>query len=227
MRLGLLADAHGNAEGLAACLTLLHFLGVDKIVFLGDAVGYFPYGAATCALLLKAGALCLMGNHEAMLWGILLEPAENKNIYRLQQSARHLPASYVNNVIAQGASCRLEVDGKRILCVHGTPDRALDGRQSPEDVEYHQGYDAIFLAHTHRPWTHTVNGQVWINPGSCGYPRDHGTLLSCAVFDTQRGAVQLLRVPFVFRKKMLRKAHGDVVACTERTCDELLGSIWK
>ncbi len=73
MRIALLADIHANLEALDACLAHAAAQRVERLVFLGDLVGY---GADPVAVLdrirplLDAGALALRGNHdEAALFG--------------------------------------------------------------------------------------------------------------------------------------------------------------
>ena len=227
MRIGLVADAHGNAEGLARCLALLQAQGAERIISLGDAIGYFPHGAAVCALLRKAGALCLMGNHEAMALGLLPVPPEHADVYRLEQSLRHVPRHWLDAVRRQGPRCLVEFDGMRLLCVHGAPHAPLTGRQTPEDIYREEGCDAVAVGHTHRPWIAHAEGQLWVNPGSCGYPRDHGTLLSCAVLDTRTRAARVWRLPFQFRPGLLNRAHAAVQACTERVCATPHGVLWE
>ena len=40
MRIAILTDIHGNREALSACLAHARLLGVDRLIFLGDYVGY-------------------------------------------------------------------------------------------------------------------------------------------------------------------------------------------
>ena len=73
MIVGLVSDAHGNADALEKCLDVIEREGARKTYFLGDAVGYFPEENAVLDLLRSRGAICLRGNHEAMLLGKLLQ----------------------------------------------------------------------------------------------------------------------------------------------------------
>lgn len=62
-----LSDAHGNRYGLEAVLD--HGAGCDKILCLGDIVGYGAHPNECCELLRERGAICLSGNHDAAVLG--------------------------------------------------------------------------------------------------------------------------------------------------------------
>lgn len=72
MRLGIISDIHANALALEACLARLERLAVDRLVILGDVVGYGPDPepvAQKVMELVGQGAICLMGNHDAAATG--------------------------------------------------------------------------------------------------------------------------------------------------------------
>lgn len=67
MRLAILTDIHANREALTAVLADLAQRQVDRIVILGDVVGYGPdpvWCTDKVMALVQAGALCVMGNHD-------------------------------------------------------------------------------------------------------------------------------------------------------------------
>lgn len=73
MRIALLADIHANLEALEACLAHAAAQGAERLVFLGDLVGYGADPEAVVRrvrALADQGALVLRGNHdEAALTG--------------------------------------------------------------------------------------------------------------------------------------------------------------
>ena len=67
-RIGLFADLHSNLEAFDACMEQAEELGVTRMVFLGDLVGY---NADPCALVDRIGemvannrAIAVLGNHD-------------------------------------------------------------------------------------------------------------------------------------------------------------------
>lgn len=63
MRVLLLSDVHGNKHGLQAALEAAG--RVDRIVCLGDVVGYGAFPNECCEILRDVNATCLSGNHDA------------------------------------------------------------------------------------------------------------------------------------------------------------------
>ncbi len=67
MRIALISDVHANLPALEACLAAAAKAGVERLVFLGDLVGYGPDPEAVVArvrVLVEAGAIAIMGNHD-------------------------------------------------------------------------------------------------------------------------------------------------------------------
>lgn len=78
MRLGILADIHANREALDACLSRLDQEDVDRLVILGDVVGYGAdpaYCVDRVMGLAQAGATVVRGNHDQAV----LDTGENMN----------------------------------------------------------------------------------------------------------------------------------------------------
>lgn len=198
MRIGLLADAHGNPLGLDLCLGALWREDVEEIRFLGDAVGYMPGATQVLAHLIASGSACQKGNHEAMLLGELPLPPDRDNAYRLKETASHLSHADLEWIRSWPVSSDITIAGRRILMVHGSPTAPLTDYvypDSPTATFADLGFDAVFMANTHRPFVKRVGPTLVANIGSCGLPRDQGDHASCAVYDTSNGSCDLLRVP--------------------------------
>ncbi|WP_103256116.1 metallophosphoesterase family protein [Tabrizicola aquatica] len=72
MRFAILTDIHANREAFAAVLEDARAWGADRIVLLGDLVGYGPDPGWCCdraAELVGQGALCVQGNHDSAAGG--------------------------------------------------------------------------------------------------------------------------------------------------------------
>jgi predicted phosphodiesterase len=64
MRLAIIADIHGNYQALQAVLADIALMGVDRIVSLGDNIGYGPEPEEVVMALRDHRVLSVMGNHE-------------------------------------------------------------------------------------------------------------------------------------------------------------------
>lgn len=47
-----------------------------------------------------------------------------------------------------------------------------------------KGIDVVVCGHTHRYKEEQVRGRLWLNPGSCSYPRPYGGVPTMALMDT-------------------------------------------
>ena len=186
--IGILSDAHGNAEGLFRCLTALRKEGATSFRYLGDAVGYMPEDDVVVRLLAEWGADCVQGNHERMLLAGLEYAPDVVRLARVGAHAREVVATWPKQII------------ERLDCGTATfqhePDPAPSGW--------------VFHGHSHRP---SINGFV-VNVGSCGLPRDHGGLASCVLFTPTRvPLLEILRVPINPPKS---RVHPHVAAVFRR-----------
>jgi len=71
-RIGLFADLHSNLEAFEACMTKAEELGVNRMVFLGDLVGYNADPVAVieriAALVDAKKAIAILGNHDEAIF---------------------------------------------------------------------------------------------------------------------------------------------------------------
>jgi predicted phosphodiesterase len=199
MILGFVSDAHGNPEGLAACLDAIEHEGAERIYFLGDAVGYLPEENAVLDLLESRRAICIRGNHEAMLLGELSVPEGREAVYRLAEARERITPRHRAWIEQWPSRLELELDGCRILLLHGSPADPLQGYLYPDSDRSALAtlaFDLVALGHTHRPFLAAAGPVTVLNVGSSGMPRDAGHLAGCARYDTLTRAAAILRVPF-------------------------------
>src|ERR1700724_1889609 len=69
VRLALISDIHANLEALEATFYDIADRSIDRIVCLGDIVGYNRDAAACIALIRSADCLCVAGNHDLAACG--------------------------------------------------------------------------------------------------------------------------------------------------------------
>ncbi len=211
MKIGFLSDAHGNIAGMSRCLDYIHKHAASA-VFLGDAVGYMPDAAEVISCLISESIPSLMGNHDAMLLGLLrLDPVRDV-VYRIEQSRPLLRPDHRSWLGRNLPFLEMTVGKKRILCVHGSPWNPLSGYVYPDsDFKPFQDltYDAVFMGHTHRPFIRRMNGKLVVNVGSCGLPRDEGSLASCALYDSETNDCEIIRIGFGM-KHLVENLHGKI-----------------
>ena len=219
MRYLLLSDIHGNLPALEAVLAHAEGQGFDRVLFLGDAVGYYPDGDAVVNQLRSLEAVGVMGNHDA--WMLALDSVEGSgyifDILGWQRS--HLLEA--NRSYLADLPWRRRIDGFEL--VHGSPCDPfiyVDTLETAREAFACSEATWIFCGHTHlagvymalegptglwvryEPFTHEENepmvgpkARMLVNPGSVGQPRDGVPLAGYGIWDEQKG-LRSFRVPF-------------------------------
>jgi putative phosphoesterase len=234
LKIGLLSDVHGNIIGLKRCLDFFNGANVEKIFFLGDVIGYFPEPVRAMEMLQSIQAFCLLGNHDAMLIERMALDEGKDSVYQIKKTKKKIPRQYLRQITTWLPFLQKEIDGKRILFVHGNPWDPLNGYIYPDsDLQDFSKlpFDIVFMGHTHRPFIQQLSTVIVVNVGSCGLPRDRGNLASCAIYDTITGKCEVIRILFDTRRlieKCRNHIHPSVAACLMReNQDQIFGTIVK
>lgn len=197
MKIGIVSDVHGNLPALEAVLADIP--PVERIVCLGDVVGYNPWPAACVARIREVADLCIQGNHD-------------RNVERPEEYAHNEMAmaglEYAQRELDEeqlqwlgDLPKRSTIADDRVRLVHSHPDPAKLGRYvRPRDFPrmrpYLDEFDAIALGHTHVQHRAHMDGKTIVNPGSVGQPRDGDARAAYAVLDTEDTSFQLRRVKY-------------------------------
>jgi len=226
LRTAIISDIHANLEALKVVLDDIKQRNVDRIICLGDILGYGPNPVECVDLVAEKCEWSLMGNHD---FGALYEPT-NFNA-AAEASAYWTRAQFEAEPDSAKAASRWEFLGRlrvrvtfdKFLCVHGSPRRPINEYVFPEDainspVKMQQIFDRVqkycFVGHTHVPGVFTdepdfyppddlegvytfQNGEkAIINPGSVGQPRDMDPRASYAILDEDAMKVEFYRLDY-------------------------------
>ena len=221
MRIAVISDIHGNLVALEKCWAAIESLNCEKVICLGDVVGYFPDGIDCLEYLEKKAVPCLLGNHEAMLIGKLPIPEEKDEVYKLSEIRDAVPKDLVAAMHSRLPYTTYNLANKDMLFVHGSPWDPLQGYYYiNDDFDDLAGLDfaLIFMGHTHRPFIRKHNNMIFVNVGSCGLPRDDGALPSFAIYDSESHATRIVRVSIDVNEVQLRYpyVHKKVKDCLNR-----------
>jgi len=219
---GIISDIHANFQALKVALDYLNMAGVDKIMCLGDLVGY---GAEPfeCIQVVrdKPDIYTIAGNHDRQVIGEK-DPRMRKTATKvLEWTADNISpanARYLKQ-LPQG----MTVDDAFVI-VHGSLIERDAYILSPQEISKNlqamlsdfPNFKICFFGHTHLPMligTKAVitdlretksfqldkNDIYLINPGSVGQPRDRCPLASFAIFDTTNWTVTFVRRPYDIR----------------------------
>jgi len=184
MKIAILSDIHGNAKALKAVIDDMNRQEVDEIFILGDVVIKGPESQKTYDLIVGLNpTVWIKGNTEEFFNLIdddfVPEGEMEKRIYsEFQYTLDTLSEDAINHLKDLPEDDRFEVDGVRILCVHGS-DLILHeqvGIMMPEHelkaMLRRMDADIMLCGHTHWPYSATFDGRSVINVGSVGLPKD-------------------------------------------------------
>lgn len=125
MKIAVISDIHGNIYALMRALEDIEDQKVDTIICLGDLVGYGPHPNEVIAMIKRKNIICLKGNYDASVvdesYTFIRE--NNINSFSLPWTVEELRAAnkfYLNSL---PTSITLEFEGKKILFVHGSPNK--------------------------------------------------------------------------------------------------------
>ena len=220
-RYGLIADIHGNREALAAALAALDERGAERLVCLGDIVGYNADPDECVALVRKRCSVSIAGNHELIGLGRLgFKRCSNNAEYALRRTRRTLgkdTAAFLKNLPNS------HVLEPGVVLIHGGVRDVQQYMANPAQIEENARYLAedfpgarvCFFGHSHEQKVYeitaggveevAIDGQVslrkentyFVNPGSVDASRkSRHKLAECAVFDSSFGSVEFLRVRY-------------------------------
>lgn len=156
MRFGIISDIHGNLVALKAVLGELDAAGIDRLICLGDVVGYGPDPVECIDTISRCDAITIVGNHEEALCCPEIAQRFNENA-RLAIDWTHarLMASRPDLLRWVADLPGMVYFGGSIMCVHDTPAPGgpayiLDGHGAAHAFA---GVDVpiCLLGHTHIP----------------------------------------------------------------------------
>ncbi len=224
MRTALISDVHGNLEALQVVLDDIDKRQVDRIVCLGDIIGYGPNPCECLDMVMARCDYSILGNHD---FAAIYEPT-NFNVAAEQASfwTRRQIELDPDDVKRKA---RIDFLGKLavrkwegdVLYVHASPRKPINEYIFPDDVHHATNkmksiFDCIetrcFVGHTHMQgvftdepdfyppaelggsYTWKAGKKAIINPGSVGQPRDHDPRAAYAIADETK--VDFVRIEY-------------------------------
>lgn len=225
MRYAIISDIHSNLEALEVVLEEIDRIGVDRIVSLGDLVGYNANPNECVRILRDRGVSSLMGNHDAAACG-LEDPVDFNPIARAAILWTRRALEPANQDLLEGLPEEGSLNGG-IRLAHGSllhrdhyltsHDEIMEniGRMQESELR------VLFFGHTHIQIAFAYDGETLdvvssptfsigddrlylINPGSVGQPRDKDPRSGFLLFCEETQTVEFIRLPY------------DVRACKEK-----------
>ena len=219
MRYLVVTDLHANLQALLATIADAKDVGYDRVLVLGDLVGY---GADPSEVIARTLALApeaiIRGNHDKVCAG--LEPASLFNDvarFSIEWTADILTPAELK-ILEDLPKGPVKVSDEIEIC-HGTPfdedhyvfdtgdaARAIAAASAPICLFGHTHVPVVYASANATPSSRTdlaedeialpQDGCVLINVGSVGQPRDGDPRAAYGILDLDRRTILLRRVPY-------------------------------
>ncbi len=218
---GLISDIHGNYAALKAVIADMEAQGAERIICLGDVVGYGPHPGRCLDLVQRCGAV-LMGNHEeALLFGAEnFNPRARRAIEWTKDFLSH-DGDEATRAARWNILNTLQMHAKfgAFLFTHGSPRQPTREYIMPRDVKNPAKMNEVFgliehicfVGHTHVPgvfledMTFTLPPRLWgntyfiepeekavVNVGSVGQPRDGDQRACYCLLESDREGARVI-----------------------------------
>lgn len=220
MLLAIFSDIHANRQAFSACLGAARARGAQRIIFLGDFVGYGgdpEWTVDTAVRLIADGAVAVRGNHDQAI--VAGAEAMNPDAQASIEWTRGRLSAAQRRFLA-GLPLTLEEEDR--LYVHSeasSPSRwryvqsTSDAARSLIATQAH----VTFCGHIHRPMLYSMSatakmtsfvspagvaiqlsrGRQWLAVlGSVGQPRDGDPAAAFALYDTAAREITYCRVAY-------------------------------
>jgi diadenosine tetraphosphatase ApaH/serine/threonine PP2A family protein phosphatase len=215
MTIAIFSDVHANLEALEAVLAEIERRAPERVVCLGDIVGY---GASPNECLERVRRRCdlvLLGNHDAAASG-------GPEVARFNIYAR-LAAEWTSKTLTREhreylQRLPLTSSQEGYFLVHASPACPRDWEylldRFDAEPQFHYFTEPVcFIGHTHQPAVYMAdpggckslalsngtldpNRRYIVNVGSVGQPRDHDARACFVMYHESAGSIEYVRVPY-------------------------------
>ncbi len=225
MKYAIVSDLHANGPAWKAVHLDFAALGAERVICLGDTVGYGPHPAEVLEAVHAVVHHFVLGNHEAAVAGLMDEDLFSD---RARIAIRWTRERLDRNALRLLAGWPLMLKGPGFRCAHGDfaapalfnyiiepEDAAPSWRAAPEPL--------LFVGHSHSPGLFLLGAsgtprrvppqdvqieggrRYLVNVGSVGQPRDGDARASYCLYDSTARALYFRRVPYDL------DAYGDAL----------------
>ena len=216
MQYAIVSDLHANLQAWNAVLLDIRSLRIDRIICLGDIVGYGPQPSEVLKSVHQNVNHLVLGNHDAVICGKMDSSLFSDTAgHVIRWTREQLNPSAVRFL----RSLPLSLNGGGFRCAHGDfsdpgsfnyvidPPDALPSWQAVPD-------SLLFVGHSHVPGIFLLgrsgtprlvdpqdfemedDKRFLVNVGSVGSPRDGDARACYCLFDAERRCLSWRRIPF-------------------------------
>ena len=206
MKIAVLSDIHGNSYALEKVLEAVKEAGAERLIVLGDIVGYYYYPDKILELLADFPFDIIKGNHEVILQDLeeqkidplkLQEKYGKGHFFALQKLDR-ATRKWLYSLPFQRS---LEIGNIRLQMNHGSPwnyDEYIYPDADPEILEKcnSTAHDFVLIGHSHYSFAYQCTHSILINVGSVGQSRRKGGIAEWTIIDCINKEYEMIKTPY-------------------------------
>ena len=233
MRYAIISDIHANLTALQCVLSDISKHRIDKIICLGDTMGYGPQPAETLEMVYQVAECHLLGNHDAAVCGKL-------NPIIFSESAKNAVIKHRSMISGKALSwlesMPLTLKAPSFRCTHGDFTKPGAYRYIIAEKDALPSFKAtseqlLFAGHSHVAGIYVIgpsgvphflpprdfimedDKRYIINPGTVGYPRSGIFESTYCIFDSNERSIIFRHIPFdhIAYNNALREAGFDEI----------------
>ena len=216
MRYAVISDIHSNIQALKAVFRDIAGQRIDRVISLGDVVGYGPNPAEVIDLLSDVGSDVVLGNHDAAVAGYF--PIDKFNS-EAKSAIEWTTSTLTERELEFLRKQPLEIIFENSRFAHAGFENSASFSYIINEEDAISSFNVcneqlLFTGHSHIPgifvignsgvphWLPPLDFQAEnekryiINVGSVGYPRDNDFRASYCIFDTSNRDIYFRKVPF-------------------------------
>lgn len=203
MKVALIGDVHANLPALEAVLDHLRQLGAEQVWNTGDFVGYNAFPEEVVRRLRLEHVISVVGNYDQK---VLRFPLKDRKWHKSKRREKWLAFKWAYQSLSAESRdylsslperrC-LQVEGWRVLLVHGSPE-SVDEHLYPdtpqerlEELARLTEAELIVCGHSHQAFVRKAAGKWFINTGSVGRPDDGDPRAAYAVLEIEGGRLKV------------------------------------
>jgi len=218
MKIAFIADIHANIFALKKVLKDIEKQNVDKIICLGDLVGYAPYPNEVINLIKEKNILTIQGNYdestgeELMVCGCDYESQKetenaNKSLFWTQEEVSEENKKWLAELPKEK---KIEIEGWNLYLVHGSPRKNneylyADSKEVKEIAKNFE-FDVLLSGHTHLPYFKVINEKYIVNAGSAGKPKHGNPRATYVILDIKKDSIDYTDREVKYNEEKIAKA---------------------
>ncbi len=207
MRLGVISDVHANLPALEAALEFLEGAQVERVLCLGDLVGYGPHPNEVVARLREAGVECVLGGAEVrVLFPTPSGPKSPENEAAMAWTKSQLTPESRAFLAALPPAKKFMTPYGKARAFHGRPDDPearfplFSGEVELERILAPLRATVVITGGSHVPFFRQVGRRFLLDPGSVGLTLggEPGADVAVLTIDEAEVRSRIYKVPYDF-----------------------------